>query len=295
MKYYERLLTVGGMLVVFFVITMLSVPLLSDLLHIDRNTREGMLALSAWQAVVLFILPSLASARIISRRPAAFLELNRAPTALALTGALFAYLIFLPALNQIIYWNSNIEFPEAIAVWGETLREMEESANAAATLMLNTDSWVQMLVNLAVVALLTAFAEELFFRGTLQRAAASAGARHTAIWVVAFFFSAMHFQVFGFIPRLLLGAWFGYLLLWTRSVYVPVFAHFINNGAVVVCAWLSARGVDFDFDKFGVTEYGFPMAAFISAVATVVFIIYFKNFFFQDRREGKREKRITYA
>lgn len=282
-RYYEKLLIVAGMFFIFLVITLISLPLVMRLFGIDTSAREGWLLMSVYQAVVLFILPSFVAARLISPRPLRYLQLNRVPSGLAILGVIFGYLIALPALNQIIFWNQNISFPDSLAVWGETLREMEDRATTATSTMLQTASWGGLIVNLAVIGLVTAFAEEIFFRGTLQHTAASKGLNHTAIWVVAFLFSAFHFQFFGFVPRLILGAWFGYLLFWTRSLYVPVFAHFLNNGVVVVCSWFAARGSTIDFEKFGVVEYGFPMPAFVSALATVVFLIFFKRFFFNSK------------
>lgn len=291
-KFYDRLLIVSGFFIAFFVITMLCVPILVRTLNVSTDSRSGMLILSLFQGLVMFIAPSLVAARAISRTPARFLMLSRPPHWLPILGVVFAYLMALPALNQLIYWNANISFPESMAVWGEMLREMEDSAARSASLMLDVSGWLPMIVNLFVVALFTAFAEEIFFRGTLQHAAASGGSPHTAIWIVAFFFSALHFQIFGFVPRLLLGAWFGYLLFWSRSLYVPVFAHFLNNGLVVVCSWLSARGVDFDFEHFGVTEFGFPVPAFVSALATLFFLVYFGRFFFKPRVRAPRPSQL---
>lgn len=279
-KYYERLLVVAGIFLIFFVISMLSLPLLLQVLKIDPSSRQGLLLIAVYQAVVMFICSSLLSARLNSSTPSSYLCLNQPPSVLGLLGVVFAYLIALPFLNQIIYWNSNIYFPESLEYWEQIFREMEDSAVAASEKMLDVASVSGLIVNLLVIALLTAFGEELFFRGTLQTTASSSGAYHTSIWVVALLFSAMHFQVYGFVPRLLLGAWFGYLLYWTGSIYVPIFAHFLNNGVVVLCTWFTYRGFDFNIDNFGVVETGFPMPAFISALAFVIFIVFFRNFFF---------------
>lgn len=288
-KYYERLLVVVGMFFIFFVITMLSLPLLINFFDIDNKTRNGLLIISIYQAVVMFICPAVVSSKIISNRPLSYLSLNSAPSWFSILGVCFAYLIALPALNQLIYWNSIISFPDNMAYWGELFREMEDNAQSATDIMLSTKSFGGLITNLVVVALITAFGEELFFRGSLQHTASSSGAIYTSIWVVAFIFSAMHFQIFGFVPRLLLGAWFGYLLYWTKSIYVPVIAHFINNGVVVICNWFVAKGSNFDFDKLGVVESGFPLPAFVSALAFIVFIVFFKNFFFENERKDNQE------
>jgi len=57
---------------------------------------------------------------------------------------------------------------------------------------------------------------------------------HIIIWSAAILFSAFHMQFFGFLPRMLLGAYFGYLLYWTRNIWIPVFAHFVNNAFAVI-------------------------------------------------------------
>jgi membrane protease YdiL (CAAX protease family) len=106
--------------------------------------------------------------------------------------------------------------------------------------MLAGTSWKDLVASLFIVALVAGTGEEFFFRGLLQRilitgwtkqpengslASCPKGVIHAVIWIVAFLFSAIHLQFFGFFPRLLLGAWFGYLLWWTGSIWVPVAAH----------------------------------------------------------------------
>ena len=40
---------------------------------------------------------------------------------------------------------------------------------------------------------------------------------------------------------MLLGAYFGYLLIWTGSLWAPVAAHMLNNMMFVLTAWLQVR------------------------------------------------------
>lgn len=92
--------------------------------------------------------------------------------------------------------------------------------------------------NILVIALLPAIAEELLFRGAVQRSFNRMfNNPHVAIWLAAFIFSAIHVQFFGFFPRMLLGAAFGYIYLWTGSIWYAMFAHFLNNAAAVCQAW----------------------------------------------------------
>lgn len=288
-KYFERLLIVVVIFCVFFFITMMLLSVMIQGFAIDFNTRNGKLIASTIQALMVFIAPSLVAARLITRSPLSYLELKKAPGWLPILGAIFAYMIALPAMNQIIYWNSTMILPEWIADWGVDFKQMEESAQNSASMMLDTASFGGMIINLLVIGLLTAFGEEIFFRGALQRTVAAPGWNHLAIWIVAIIFSAAHFQIFGFFPRLILGAWLGYLLYWTRSLYVPVFAHFLNNAVVVVCSWLSFKGIEFNQDMFGVVESGFPFPALVSALALFIFLFCFKNFFFKSKADKSKK------
>jgi len=89
-----------------------------------------------------------------------------------------------------------------------------------------------------IVAVVPAVGEELLFRGVLQKIMiAWTKNPHFGVWITAFLFSALHLQFFGFFPRMLLGALFGYLFLWSKSLWLPILGHFINNGTVVLASY----------------------------------------------------------
>jgi hypothetical protein len=56
--------------------------------------------------------------------------------------------------------------------------------------------------------------------------------------LASFLFSAIHLQFYGFLPRLILGLIFGYLFLWSRNLWLPVIAHFINNAVPTAGAYV---------------------------------------------------------
>jgi membrane protease YdiL (CAAX protease family) len=107
--------------------------------------------------------------------------------------------------------------------------------------------------NLLIMAVIPAIGEELLFRGVIQQQLHFRLKNpHMAIWITAMLFSAIHMQFYGFIPRMLLGAFFGYLMVWTQSLWVPVLAHFLNNaGAVSMQYFLGAELTEEKIDTFG--------------------------------------------
>ena len=153
-----------------------------------------------------------------------------APVWLAL-GTLFIFLgmfvaQFLLALGQ------NLPLPD----WAT---QLEDQTNGLIQAMLQFGGRGDLLLALFIMAVLPAVGEELVFRGFLQRNLKEwfGGRGVLAVWVAAAIFSAIHFQFEGFLSRMVLGALMGYLYLWSRSLWVPIVAHFFNNAFFVFIAY----------------------------------------------------------
>jgi membrane protease YdiL (CAAX protease family) len=131
--------------------------------------------------------------------------------------------------------NSAMEFPDWLSGVGKWMTEHEDKANGLFDLLVPSDTFSVMLLNLFIIAVLPAFSEEMIFRGVFQRIFSDLfRSGHIAVWVTALIFSAIHLQFFGFIPRLILGLVFGYLFFWSGNLWLPVLAHFVNNAVPVI-------------------------------------------------------------
>src|SRR5690606_20275967 len=64
---------------------------------------------------------------------------------------------------------------------------------------------------------------------------------HISIRLSEIFFSEIHFQFYGFVPRMHLGGYFGYTFVWTQHIWVAVVDHCINNALVRILAKSYAR------------------------------------------------------
>lgn len=116
------------------------------------------------------------------------------------------------------------------SAFDQMFRSQEENAQRLTELILSGTSAPAIFTTVLTVAFVPAIAEEFVFRGVLQPLLArSTRSIHIAVWLSAFFFSFIHFQFFGFIPRLVMGAMLGYLVIWSGSLYTAIIAHCLNN------------------------------------------------------------------
>ena len=150
-----------------------------------------------------------------------------------------------PGINLLADLNSRVELPKSLEFIEQILKSQEEAAAALTERFLQADNIGGLLINIGLMALLPALSEELSFRGTLQQiiykdqsGKVQSTKVHLAIWVTAFIFSAIHMQFYGFVPRMLLGAMFGYVFVWSGSLWVPITMHFVNNGLAVLVYYL---------------------------------------------------------
>lgn len=246
------------------------------------GTRQHLLWTSVFQNIIGFAGTAVVTAMFLSKRPMEMLGVNRTGTWLSVGGILLVYAVGIPFLNQVIWWNSQMHFPAALTDLEQTLRTWEESAVNTTGVILSGTSIGTLLVNILTIGVITGVCEELVFRGTFQRIIGSGPiGPHLAIWITAVIFSILHFQFFGFLPRVLLGAFFGYLFYWTGSIWIAATAHAINNSIYVIVAWLTANGVGVpDVDGFGVTTQGFPAVACVSLCLVLFVLIGLRKYLF---------------
>ena len=128
------------------------------------------------------------------------------------------------------------------------------------------------------MALLPALAEELSFRGTLQQIICKGQSDqipstkvHVAIWITAFIFSAIHMQFYGFVPRMLMGAMFGYIFVWTGSLWVPMTMHFVNNGLAVLAYYFFGQNSSADTIGTGATWWVGVVSLIITSLGLLIF------------------------
>ena len=216
--------------------------LLNQLLNTPEQVVNGWNAMMILQGTVHFfsyLLPCLLFWFLIERKNLGDFQAPAKPGLNIWLLSFLVVLIFIPLNSQFIEWNSNMVFPESLSSIEKWMRSKEDQLAVLTAFLTKYDTVGQLLIALFVVVLLPALGEEMLFRGIIQRKFMEQWNNpHLAIWVSAAIFSAIHFQFYGFIPRMFLGALFGYLYYWSGSLWVASFAHFVNNGFVLIMMYL---------------------------------------------------------
>ncbi|WP_298651108.1 CPBP family intramembrane glutamic endopeptidase [uncultured Proteiniphilum sp.] len=232
---------------------------------------------SVMQSVVATALPAYLIAALTHAGPVRYLKM----TGNGRTGekVMFAVLVFLFSYllaSFLSQWNKGMELPASMREMEQVLRSLEDAALETTNLLLSGDTVRSLILNLLVVAGLAALSEEMFFRGALQQFIQEKFPNgHVAVWLTALIFSVVHFQFYGFLPRLLLGGLLGYLFLYTRNLWISVIFHFINNAVIIIMHyfWGDSQWIR-EIEKMPVTG-SFALAAGISGLCTfLLFRVY---------------------
>ena len=238
----------GGIFVMFS-LTVLIIALITQGNPLsDINTLKWIQLL---QTITLFLLPSLLVAYLCAKAPWNWLQLDQKVDLKVLLWAIGIMLVALPAINLLSHWNQQMVLPSWLSGLEEWMKNKEAEAEWLTKQFMSVTTLSGLLVNLFLMAVLPAVSEEVTFRGVLQRLLAfrlSPFTSHLSIWLTAIIFSAIHMQFYGFVPRMLMGALFGYMMVWTGSLWVPMLMHFVNNGMAVLLYFMASRA-GWDMDK----------------------------------------------
>jgi membrane protease YdiL (CAAX protease family) len=211
-------------------------------------------------------------------------SLNANPQVWLVPALLCSFLIvaFMPFNALFIQWNNSMSLPEWLSGLERWMQEKETALKELTEYITSFDTIPQLLVGMIVIALIPAIGEELVFRGLLQpRVQRFTHNMHAAVWITGFVFSAIHFQFYGLIPRMLLGVLLGYLYVWSGNLWYPIIGHFTNNGFTLLMIYLyKKRTVDIDIESTSAVSVS---TALFSLLITIGLIYTLKQYYFKDK------------
>lgn len=139
-----------------------------------------------------------------------------------------------------------------------------------------------LVLNLAIVALMPAICEEIFFRGFIFTSFKVKSSSKIAIITSGILFGFMHMDFLRIIPTSILGIIFAYTVYKSESIFIAMILHFINNSiAVLVSHYPNSELVkmssfiELDFKNLNIGK--FIILICISTVFIIIGMRLFKN------------------
>ncbi len=201
----------------------------------ERNFMRGALLINH---LATFLVPALLTGWIFFKHNWSYHFSLRSSVSWSTLGLSILFMMAAFPIAQVAFSANSwlvAQFPSLSA-----LVETETATEGLLEGLLVMQSPWEMGFSLLVMALAPALGEEMVFRGIVQQQLERwKRSPLLAIGISAFLFSIVHFQIQRFLAILWLGLVLGLLLYWTRSLWIPIAAHFLNNGAQVVIAYFN--------------------------------------------------------
>lgn len=252
---------------------------LSDIMNAVSYPDEDNLYLVKYfqviQTIFAFIVPAIFAAWIFSLDTFGYLKARNRPSVISVSLVMLLMFAAIPFLNVVTAFNAGLNLPDSMNKIEEFILNLEESGMKLTELFITMESPGEMAFNLFMIAVLPAIGEEFLFRGVLQNLFIEwTKNKHIGVFLAAFVFSFFHLQFFGFLPRLLLGIYLGYLLVISGSIWLPVAGHFINNALIVVYFYFTAEPAGETWlERAGAESGSYYLAVISLLLTTAIFFI----------------------
>jgi len=175
----------------------------------------------------MFLIPALITARLLSRRPLTYLGYREGFNAQQLLLSIAIILLCLPLVGALGELTQSIPLSKSLEAY---FKKLEDNYNMQVEALATMHSPGEFIFSLVVMALFPAIFEETIFRGALQQVLISWFKKPMlAIVITSIIFSAVHISYYGFLPRFALGVVLGLLFYYSKSIWLNMTAHFLNN------------------------------------------------------------------
>lgn len=246
----------------------------------DPKTIAFLKFMQAFTSIGMFVIASVIISMEIENDWLNFLTLDKKPGKIPILIVGTFVIIILPFTNLLTFLNNELPFPEVLSGLENFFRSKEDQMQQIMEAFLNVKGLGGLFINLLIIAVIPALGEELIFRGIVQdRFTLWFKNHHLAILLTSFIFSALHIQFLSFLPRFFLGMVLGYMFFWSKSIWITIIAHFINNALAVIFYHLYYNGkADKTIELIGTPQNGLIWSLFATLLGGVLLFWLFRYY-----------------
>jgi membrane protease YdiL (CAAX protease family) len=231
----------------------------------DSGALNAYKFLNAFSTIGLMVIPAWFFPQVLRQDSGTFIQSSRKFNPIHIGLAILTILACIPFVSWLIELNSHLQLSADLEAMHKSTAEMTKA-------FVSSSTSGELMINILVIAIIPAIAEEMLFRGALQQLIYYCFKnKHSAIISTAMIFSAFHMDLYGFIPRFTLGMILGYMFAYSGSLWPSVVAHFLNN-------LLTLLAIHFHWNEGGyeflAEDYQFPVYLVVISTLLTVGIIY---------------------
>ena len=258
-----------GGLIIQFLLQQWNVNGVNELLEAHNNVGIQQIRLiQGINSTFTYIIPSvIVSGFLFRKRWAENLFLNKIPDWKNLLLSLLIIGVSGTFISFVYYYNTILLPQDQIAT---DVLQMEQK-------LMEMNSLGAFLSNILVFGLIAGIGEELFFRGLFQRFVTQWSQNiHLGALITALFFTLMHFQPEGFIPRLILSLFFSYFLILTGKLWISIVVHIVFNSYQVFLYYFTPDLVG-SVDKVSFVPWSYALFSLLCTVLLWITFIKVNN------------------
>ncbi len=247
---------------------------LDDLPSLLSNT-DLLKFLQGLSSIGTFLIPGIMASILLSRYPASFLSINSFPK----KGGLVIILVVLLTLSGTVISDAlyrlsyQIPFPDFLMEIKAYLDNTQETMGQQMEVLLRMDSFFDFFYIFFLLAVLPAICEETLFRGVVQPLFIKGFKNvHLGILVTSLIFGVMHQQFYSFMSITALSIVLGYLKEWSKSLWIPIIMHLINNGTIVISIYYFNVSLEEANDLSGGWDQGYFVVGIV-LFASVLYLL----------------------
>lgn len=240
----------------------------------NTNMMNAMKTMQVFNAIGTFVIPPLLFSHFRGLSVSVYLKLKTHLTPIDVLKVFVLALAMIPLANYLGSLNELIPYPDFLSF----LKVAEEQTILLTEQFLIMDSLLDLGIMIFIMGVVAAVGEELLFRGVLQNLFHSwSQSNHIAVWLTALLFSVIHMQYHAVLPRFFLGAFIGYVYVYSGSLRMPILLHFLYNSSLVILSYLIQHEIVTEsWESVGVQNYTVLIAA-------LVLLFLFSKSWFQKR------------
>jgi membrane protease YdiL (CAAX protease family) len=201
------------------------------------------------------------------------------------------YGLIVPTVIMII--SAQIFAASISAIWIDFLSLFPQLYGSLTEFQSTVDTMMQKLTSIQTpsamtigfisIAVIPAIAEELFFRGFLfthiERSGLSGLRPTTALIITSLIFGLGHFSPFNFPGLAAIGAVLGWMMITSGTIFISMFAHFVNNGMIILALYSNNVSGQLQKDLTGTPEL--PLSTSLIMMIISAILLSFSGRYFQ--------------